>query len=101
MVNGIRQSLGLDLVYINVYTIFIKILRMKLEFGLGSFFFRILTSAKPRPITIDIPQYLGLELVNINAYAFFCFKIFHTVREIGLVSFFLNLDVGKASTNGK
>ena len=88
MVNGIRQSLGLDLVYINVYTIFIKILRMKLEFGPG-FFFRILTSAKPRPITIDIPQYLGLELVNINAYAFFfCFKIFHTVREIGLVSFF-------------
>ena len=64
-------------------------------------FFRILTSAKPRPITIDIPQYLGLELVNINAYAFFCFKIFHTVREIGLVSFFLNLDVGKASTDGK
>ena len=29
---------GLDLVYINVYTIFIKILRMKLEFGPGSFF---------------------------------------------------------------
>ena len=84
MLNGIRQSLGLDLVYINVYTIFIKILRMKLEFGPGSFFFRTLTSAKPRPITIDIPQYLGLELVNINAYAFFfCFKIFHTVREIG------------------
>ena len=38
MVNGIRQSLGLDLVYINVYTIFIKILCMKLEFGPGSFF---------------------------------------------------------------
>ena len=38
MVNGIRQSLRLDLVYINVYTIFIKILRMKLEFGPGSFF---------------------------------------------------------------
>ena len=38
MVNGIRQSLGLDLVYINVYTIFIKILRMKLEFGPGSVF---------------------------------------------------------------
>ena len=38
MVNGIRQSLGLDLVYINVYTIFIKILLMNLEFGPGSFF---------------------------------------------------------------
>ena len=87
MVNGIRQSIGLDLVYINGYTIFIKILCMKREFGPGSFF-RILTSAKPRPITIDISQYPGLELVNINAYTFFCFKIFHTVREIGLVSFF-------------
>ena len=68
MVNGIRQSLGLDLVYINVYTIFTKILRMKQEFGPGSFL-GILTSAKPS--TIDIPQYLGLELVNINAYAYF------------------------------
>ena len=49
---------------------FIKILRMKQEFGPGSFF-RILISAKPRPIKIDIPQYLGLEHVNIYAYAFF------------------------------
>ena len=65
MVNGIRQSLGLDLVYINVYTIYIKILHMKQEFGPSSFL-RILTSAKPRPITIDIPQYLGLGHVNIN-----------------------------------
>ena len=79
---------------------------MKQEFGPGSFF-RILTSAKPRPITIAIPQYLGLEPVNINAFFFFfffffCFKIFHTVREIGLVfHFFLNLDLGKAPTNGK
>ena len=59
------------------------------------FLFRILASAKPRPITIDILVYLGLELVNINAYGFFFFfffffffKIFHTVKEIGLVSFF-------------
>ena len=67
------------------------------EFGPGSFF-RILASAKPRPITTDIPQYLELELVSINAYAFFffffffffCFKIFHTVQEIGLVSFFFS-----------
>ena len=100
MVNGIRQSLGLDLVYINVYTFFIKILRMKQEFGPGSFF-RILTSAKPRPIKIDIPQYLGLELVNINAYAFFLFQdIPHRSRD--RASFiFLNLDLGKASINGK
>ena len=100
MVNGIWQSLGLDLVYINVYAIFIKLLRMIQEFGPGSLF-RILASAKPRPITIDIPQYLAVELVNINAYAFFCFKIFHTLQEIGLVSLFLNLDLGRASTNSK
>ena len=67
MVNGIWQSLGLVLVYINVYAVFIKILRMVEEFGPGSCFFRILASAKPRPITTDIPQYIGLELVNINA----------------------------------
>ena len=87
MVNGIRQSLGLDLVYINVYTIFIKILRMKL---LGQVhFFRILTSAKLRPITIDIPQYLGLELVNINAYAFFLFQnIPHRSRDRASFIFF-------------
>ena len=47
MVNGIWQSLGLDLlaipwldlVYINVYAIFIKIVRMIQEFGLVIFFF--------------------------------------------------------------
>ena len=69
-----------------------------------SSFFRILASAKPQPITIDILQYFGLELVNINAYAFFFFfffKIFHTVQETGLVSFFLNLYLGRASINGK
>ena len=49
--------------------------------------FRLLASAKPRPITIDILQYLGLELANNNAYAYFYFKIFRIVQEIGLVSF--------------
>ena len=81
MVNGIRQSLGLDLVYINVHTIFIKILRMKQDFRPGSCF-RILTSAKPRPIKIGIPQYLGLEHVNISAYAFVLFQdIPHRPRD--------------------
>ena len=75
MVNGIWQSLGLDLVYISVYAILIKIIRMIEEFGPGSFF-RILASAKPQPTTIDIPQYLGLELVNINAHFFFFFFFF-------------------------
>ena len=70
MVNGIWQSLGLDLVFLNVYAFFIKILRMIQEFGPGSFF-RILASAKPPPITINIPQYLGLELVNIECVCIF------------------------------
>ena len=89
MVNGIQQSLGLDLVYINVYTIFIKILRISLG---QVHFFRILTSAKPRPITIDIPQYQCV-----------CIFLFQNIphRSRDRVSFFLNLDVGKASTNGK
>ena len=89
MVNSIWQSLELDLVYINVYAMLNKILRIIQEFGPGSFF-KILASAKPRPITIDIPQCLGPEFVNINAYNICIFspKIFHTVQEIGLVSFF-------------
>ena len=46
------------------------------------FIFRMSASGKPRPISIDIPQYLGLELVNINAYAFFFLFFFF---------FFLNI----------
>ena len=99
MLNGIRQSLGLDLVYINVYTIFIKILRMKLEFGPGSFF-RILTSAKPRPITIDNSSIPWTRACQYQCVCIFLFQnIPHRSRD--RVSFFVNLDVGKASTNGK
>ena len=87
MVNGICQSLGLDLVYINVYAIFIKILRMIQGFGPGSFF-RILASAKPRSMTTDIPQYLGLELVNISTYAFFFQKIPQRSRDRASFLFF-------------
>ena len=45
-------------------------------------------------------QSLGLDLVNINAYAKL-HKIFHSVQEIGTVLFFQNLDLGRASTVGK
>ena len=56
----------------------------------------MLASAKPRPIAFDIPQYLGLELVNINAYAFFFVSKYSTpFKRNRLVSFFLNLDLGK------
>ena len=33
------------------------------------YFFRIWSSAKPRPMKNDISQSLGLDLVNINVYA--------------------------------
>ena len=55
------------------YAIVFKTLRMIQEFGPGSFF-RILASAKPQPITMDLLNTLGLELVNIKAYDFFFFS---------------------------
>ena len=48
----------------------------------------------------DIWQYLGLQFVNINAYANFI-KMLRTVQEIGTVSLFPNFDLGKTSTNDK
>ena len=56
-------------------------------------FFRILTSAKPRPIT----------WARACQYQCVCIFLFHNIphRSRDRVSFFLNLDVGKASTNGK
>ena len=63
------------------------------------FLIRILTSAKPRPMTSDISQYRGVKLINIYGYAFFS-KIVHMVQEIEPVHF-LNIDLGKALTNVK
>ena len=62
-------------------------------------FFRISSSAKPRPTKNVISQSLGLDLVNINVYAKKNIKIFHSVQEIGLFSLFQNLALGKASTS--
>ena len=50
---------------------FIKIFKKFQEIGPVSLFFRIWTSATPRPIPNDIWQSLGLHLVNINMYAKF------------------------------
>ena len=103
MVNGIWQSLGLDLVYINLYAFVIKILRTIKEFGPGSFF-RSLASAKPRLIIIDSPQYLGLELVNINAYEFFFVSKYSTPRDrasLFYLFFFFFFWIYRPSANGK
>ena len=64
------------------------------------FFFRIWSSAKPRPIKKVSSQSLGLDLVNINVYAR-VIKIFHSVQEIGPFSLFQNLAPGRASTDDK
>ena len=47
-----------------------------------------------------ILQFLELDLVNINVYAYFI-TIFFTVLEIGSFSLFQNLELGKASTDNK
>ena len=64
-------------------------------------FFRIWTSAKPRPIPNVICLPYGLHHVNINVYAKFHHHIFHSVQEIGPFSLFQNLELGKASTDEK
>ena len=40
---------------------------------------------------------IGIDRVNINVYA----KFHQNVQELGQVSLFQNLDLGKASTNNK
>ena len=70
-INDICQSLCLAHVNSNVMHNFIKIFKNFQEIGPVSLFFRIWTSATPRPIPNDIWQSLGLHLVNINVYAKF------------------------------
>ena len=57
------------------------------EFGPGTVF-RVLAYAKPRPVTTDNLQHLGLELVNINVYAFFFQNIPHRSRDRASFIFF-------------
>ena len=78
MACGIWQSLGIDFVHINVLSKFVQNITHGSRVTASFIFFRILTSAKSRPMTNGISQYLGLELVNISAYVF--------VQEIGPVS---------------
>ena len=64
------------------------------EIGLFSLFFRIWRSAKPRPMINVILQPLGLDVVNINAYAKFYQNIPHGLE---LSTFFTNSPVTKSS----
>ena len=60
---------------------FIKIYQKVQEVGPVSLFFRIWTSAKPRPIPNVIWQSHWLHLVNISVYAKFHHNILHSSRE--------------------
>ena len=70
---------------------FLKLFQKVQEIWPVSLFFRIWTSAKPRPMKNGIWQSFGLDLVNINVYANFI-TIFHLVQEIGPFSLFQILE---------
>ena len=100
----ISQSLGLDLVNINVYAkVYQNIPLSSSDRAIFTFFFRIWASATPRPIPNDICQSLGLHLVNITAYAKFYQNIPHGLRVIDIfheqagVKIFTNRPVTKSN----
>ena len=99
MKNVISQSLGLDLVNINVYATVYQNIPLSLRDRAIFIFFRIWRSAKPRPMINVILQFLELDLVNINVTAKFYQNIPNGLR----VKFhcFQNLNLGKTSTNPK
>ena len=69
--NVIKQSHGLHLVNTNMYAKFHHNIPLNSRDRASFTFFRIWSSAKPRPMRNDISQPLanGLDLVNINVYA--------------------------------
>ena len=94
MKNIISQSLGLDLVNINVYAKVYQSIPL-ISRGRAIFtFFRIWRSAKPRATINVISQSLGLDVVNINAYA----KCYQNIPNgLELSTFFTNSPVTKSS----
>ena len=71
MKNVISQSLGLDLVNINVYATVYQNIPLSSRDRAIFTFFRIWRSAKPRPMINAILQFLELDLVNIIVSAKF------------------------------
>ena len=93
------QSLGLDLVNINVYTKVYQNILLSSRDRANFHFFRIWHPAKPRPMINVILQFLGLDLFNIKLSA----KFYQTIPN-GLrvkFHFFQNFNLGKTSTNSK
>ena len=99
MKNVISQSLGLDLVNINVYATIYQNIPLSLRDRAIFTFFRIWRMAKPRPMINVIWQFLELDLVNINASS----KLYQTIPNGLRVKFhcFRNLNLGKTSTKPK
>ena len=93
--NLIGYILSISMCMQNFIIIFFTVL------GIGPFslFFRIWSSANPRPIKNVSSQSLGLDLVNINVYA----KVYQNIPLSSRVNFhfFQNLNLGKTSTNHK
>ena len=85
MINGIWQSLRLDVVNINVYAKFSQTIPKGSRDRAIVSLFRIWISAKPRPMTNDIWQ--SLDLVNINVYAKFHHNIPLSSRERTIITF--------------
>ena len=94
MKNVISQSLGLDLVNINVYAKVYQDIPLSSRDRVFSLFFRIWRWAKPRPMINVISQSLGLDVVNINAYAKF---YQNTLNGLESSTFFKNRPVTKSS----
>ena len=90
MKNVISQSLGLDLVNINVYAKVYQNIPLSSRGAIFSFS----CSAKPQPMINVISQFLGLDVVNINAYA----NLYQNIPNgLELSTFFTNSPVTKSS----
>ena len=92
------ESLGLDLVNINVYAKVYQIIPLS-SIDRAIFIFRIWRLAKPRQMINVILQFLGLDLFNIKLSAKFYQNIPNGLRVN--FHFFQNLNLGKTSTNLK
>ena len=100
MINGIWQSLYLDLVNINVYAKFDQNIPKSSRDRASFTFFRIWISAKPRSTTNDSDNPLDW-ILSISMCLRDFITIFHSVQEVWSFSLFQNLDLGIASTDDK
>ena len=93
------QSLGLDLVNINVYAKVYQNIPLSLRDGAIFTFFRILALGKASTDDKCHLQFIGLDLFNIKLSAKFYQNIPNALRVN--FHFFQNLNLGKTSTNPK